>query len=174
MVLHDSRHLLFLGSVIWISYTALLITAWFSCFFWNIFLGMEFLPRFLVNFYAAYLVTNSPKTLHSSEEWPAPWIIKVFDSLFGKSTYHLRRLRVLPPLVVWVFDKTGFPILFLLSTVLLASDRVVSIRRSYHIFINTFGSFHTLKHVYGLFKINRLAIKTLNIRLLIPATGHTV
>ena len=138
------------------------------------FLGMEFLSRFLVNCYAAYLVTNSPKTLHSSEEWPAPWIIKVFDSVLGKSTYCFRCLRVLSPLVVWVFDETGFPILFLLSTVLLASDRVVFIRRSYHIFINTFGSFHTLKHVYGLFKINGLAIKTLNIRLLIPATGHTV
>ena len=68
----------------------------FLWFLWKRFLGMVSLPWYLVGWYAAYLVPNLPKTLHSSEECPAPWIINVFDALFELSTYCLCHLPVLP------------------------------------------------------------------------------
>ena len=149
----------FLDSVIWISSTTLLIIAWFSCFLWNLFQGKVLLQRSLVCWVVAYLIQNSPKTLHSSKKFPAPWIIQVFDLLFEWSTYCLQRLPSLPSFVGWVFYEVYSPILFLLSPVRLDYSWAVFIRKCYHIFINNLGNSHTLKNLYGLFKRTRLAIK---------------
>ena len=89
--------------------------------FWNHFLGMGLLPRSFIGWYEAYLVTKLTKTLHSSEECQGPWITQVFDALYEQSTYRLRRLPSLPSFAGRVFDEAGFPLLFLLSPVHLAS-----------------------------------------------------
>ena len=74
----------------------LLIIVWFSCLFWNLFLGSGSLPQSLVGWAATYLVPKLSKALHSSEECPAPWIIQVFNALFERFTYRLRCLPALP------------------------------------------------------------------------------
>ena len=94
-------------------------------FLWNIILGIRLLPRSLVGWAAAYLVPNSPKTLHSSEECSSPWIIQVFDSLFERSTYCLRRLQALPSFAGWVFGEASSPLSLLLIPVRLASAWIV-------------------------------------------------
>ena len=98
-------------------------------FFWDLFLGMGLLPRSLVGWDAAYLVPHFPKTLHSSEKFPAPWIIQVFDALFDQSIYRLRWLPALPSFAGRVVDEAASPLLFLLSPVRLASSRVVYFRK---------------------------------------------
>ena len=85
-----------------------------------------------------------------------PWIIQVLDPLFQKSTYRVRRLQALPSVAGCVFDEAAYPVFYLLIPVRLASDQVFFIRIiCYHTFINTFGKFHALKHVYGLKKKTR-------------------
>ena len=105
--------------------TALLITALLSCCLLNLPLGTGLIPRYLVGLLLAYLVTNSPRILHSSEECPGPQIIQVFDLLFDRSTYWLRPLLALSSVAGWVLEKAASTLFLLPSPVRLASDRLV-------------------------------------------------
>ena len=94
-------------------------------FFMESFSRHDVPPWSLVGWAAAYLVPNSINTLHSSEECSTPWIIQVFDSLFDRSTYRLRRFPELPSVVRWVFVKVAYLLWFQMIPVRLASAKVV-------------------------------------------------
>ena len=90
----------------------------------SVVLMLGYLPRYFAGWDEAYLVPNSPKSLHSSETFPGPWIIQSFDALFNRYTYCLRRLPALSSFAGWVFDEAAYPLLFLMSPLRLASARV--------------------------------------------------
>ena len=83
-----STYFLFLVSRI--SSTALLKMALFSCCLLISPLGTGLLPRSLVGLLLSYLVTNSPRTLHSSKECQGPWMRKIG---FGESTLINQKIR---------------------------------------------------------------------------------
>ena len=116
--------LTFLGSVIWILFSTSLIIARFSCFSRNLYLSTVLLSRYLLGWDSSYLVPIYPKTLHSSEECPTPCIIHVFDSLFKRYIYRLRRSPDLPSITGRVFDEVASHLFSLLIPVRLAFHQV--------------------------------------------------
>ena len=112
---------------------------------------MVLLPRFFVVWYAAYLVQNWPKTLHSSEAFSRPWIIQCFDAPLKRSIYRLLHLRALSSFAKLVFDKVDSPLLFLLIPVRLASAQVVFNKKvlpNLHIYLQKFPYTQTYLHIF--------------------------
>ena len=60
-----------------ISSTACLTISLLSCFILNFFIFEIFYPRSLVGIILEYLEPKSPKTLHSSDECPGPWMTQL-------------------------------------------------------------------------------------------------
>ena len=80
----------------------------------NFFLGVWLIPWSLVGLLLAYLVPKSPRILHSSEEFPGPWMRQVFDFSGGLSTCSFLHFPELSPFLGIVHDEAYFPLLCLL------------------------------------------------------------
>ena len=147
-----------------------------ALFYWclYIFLGTGWFLWSLVGLPLVYSATNSPRTLHSSEECPGTWMIHVFYLLVNQSTYHFLHLPLISPIAAWVLDDAYSPLLFLKRPARLAYVWVDFITRFYYNLVNRFRDFYELKQVNSLLKRNRLSIKSLHIGLFRLAVRHTI
>ena len=104
-----------------ISSTALLTMALFPCCLLKFFLGTGLPLGSLVGLLLAYLVPKYPRTLHSSEECPRPWMRQVFDLPARLSTCCFLQFPSLSLFSGRVHEKAASPIFCLLRPGKLAS-----------------------------------------------------
>ena len=90
----------------------------------NCFLSTGLLPWSLVCLLSVYLVPNSPRHLHSSEECTGPWMRQVFDFPAGLSTCRFLLLPALSPFLGRVHNEAYYPLFCLLLPEQLESARV--------------------------------------------------